>query len=71
MRGPIQKTSKERFNADPTPKKTLVCAKCDFVNRFRKDQENPVCGYCGSKELREENSSAASLLAEADVDTQE
>ncbi len=61
---------KTHYNADPVQKKTLVCGKCDFVNRFRPDAENVTCGYCGSKDLREERSSAASLIAEADdVDT--
>lgn len=62
---------KECYDASPIKKRTLVCGKCDFVNRFREDSPNKMCGYCGSKDLREERTSAASLIAEADsVDTE-
>ena len=67
MRGEKGLTEKRsQYNADPVQKKTLVCGKCEFVNRFRPDAENVVCGYCGSKELHAERTSAASLIAEAD-----
>lgn len=64
------KDTKQQYDADPVKRLTLVCAKCKFVNRFREGAENMVCGYCGSKDLREERSSAASLIAEADFDTE-
>lgn len=57
---------RQHYDANPVQKESLVCAKCDFVSRFRPDAENKICGYCGSKDLREEQSSAASLLAQAD-----
>ena len=63
------KAGSKKYDVEPAVYERLVCGKCGFLNKFRQDSTAARrCSYCGADDLREQESTAAKLIQEADED---